>query len=124
MNVNEAAFYTVSTLALATSAAAFGAVFAQTTTTLVACMILAGLGTALSAASVSAWASLRGRVKEEGSQQYFEKLASHLGVAAAVVGQFFAQSIVLAGVTGLTQGISAGVAFSVSQSVKEAFNKK
>ena len=128
MNVNQAAAYTVSTLALATGAMAFATILAQTTTATVALGVLTVLGSALSASSISAWAFLRERVFETSDKEYFEKVFSHLGIAVAAVSQFIAQSVVLAGVTGMAQGVAqgvtAGIAFSVSQAIAELISIK
>ncbi len=124
MNVDQAAFYTVSTLALATIAFTAGAILAQGTAATVAYAILTALGSALSIASVSAWASLKGRAVADSSDEYFDKFFSHVGYGISGVSQFFAQGIVLAAFTGVTQGITAGTSFAISQSITSSLLKK
>ena len=117
MNINQAAAYTVSTLALATGAVAFATVFAQTITVKVALRVLIALGTALCIAAVSAWASLRGRVFGASDKEYFEKLFSYLGIAIAAASQFITQNVFEAALAGEVKGVTTGVASLVSHMV-------
>ena len=120
MNVNKAAAYTVSTLALATGSIALSMIFVQTATATVALGVLTALGTTLSVASVSAWLSLRGRFIEASDKEYFEKTFSHLGIAITAASQFIVQSIVLSAAKVLSQGVTSAVTVAVSQSIQNS----
>lgn len=105
MGVNKAAFFTTSSLGIATIAASIGAATATSTATTVALAALAVLGAALSIASVTAWMA----TKKPDTDSYFTKLQEHAGPAVAGTIQFVAQTLVQALIQGLASGLSQGI---------------
>ena len=134
MNVNQAAFYTISTLALTTAGLTTGAILAQATVTTVALAALTALSSALSIAAISAWATLKGRVGEyssergeiieDESKEYFNKLFSYLGYAVVAIAQTLSQGIVFAAFAGVSQGITMGISSGISQNISRSIYRK
>ena len=106
MNVNQTAFCTITTLAVATGGAAFAAAMAASTAGTVAYAALAALGSALSIASMTAWGSLKGRATEGSPSEYFQEIGNHLAYTIPAVGQFIAHNLVAAVFNGIVSGIS------------------
>ena len=110
MNVNQTAFCTVTALAIATISSAVLAATAATSVGAVAYGILAALGSALSIASMTAYASLAGRAdKEDSASEYFTEVSSHAGFAIAAVFQFIGQTLMVAVVEGIGRGITRSI---------------
>lgn len=120
MKVNEAATYTVLSLAVATLGTVSGALFASTLSARVAFVALTAIASAVSYASMSAWYSLREHKIDDTHTEYFEALASHLQYTIAGVSQFIATGVVLAALRGATQGITNGSAQLIGNAIKSA----
>ncbi|MCX6994962.1 MAG: hypothetical protein NTY13_03970 [Chlamydiae bacterium] len=103
MQVNTAAFFTVTALAIGTGGAVYAA---MTTTAAVAAIAYAILAVGLagvSIASMTAWAASK---DGESGSDYIRKLGSHAGIAVAASFQFVAQTLVQALIQGLASGVS------------------
>lgn len=110
MNINQTAFYTVTTLAVATIGSTVLAVTATATVATVAYATLAALGSALSIASMTAYASLSARTeKEDSASEYFTEVFSHAGITIATVFQGAAQFLVITVANAVGEGIGRGV---------------
>ena len=110
-SVNVAAFCTVTVLACATAASAIAAATTTAgTVALVAYTVLAILSGAISIASITAWVD----PNSTDVKSYFSNLATHMGYAIAGTFQFVAQTLVMALVQGLANGISTAVSRKIA----------
>lgn len=109
MTVNQVAFVTTTTLGVGTIAAGIAAATAAATIATVAYGALALLGTALSVASMTAWAD----DKSTTPAQYFQTLKEQAGYAIAGTVQFTAQIFGQA----LVQGAANGIGRAISRKI-------
>ncbi len=105
MNVNQAAFCTVTALAALTAGTAVAAATTATTVASVVYGILALGGSAVSIASVTAYLDERSVSVES----YFERVVHHAGYTIPGTCQFVAQAFVQAMVEGFVRGISSAI---------------
>ena len=111
MQVNTAAFFTVTALAIGTGGAVYAA---MTTTAAVAAIAYAILAVGLagvSIASMTAWAASK---HGDSASAYLDRLGSHAGIAVAASFQFVAQTLVQALIQGLASGVSTLVRRKIS----------
>lgn len=110
MNVNQTAFCTVTLLGAATIGSTILAATTTSTVAMVACAILAALGSALSIASMTAYAAMKGNPeKEDTASAYFQEITNHAGYSIAAVTQFIAHNLIGALIDGLCRGIAGRV---------------
>lgn len=102
MNVNQAAFITVTGLALGTGAAIFAAATVTSVAATVAYVIFATLGAALSIASITAWAISQNK---DGAEAYFERFKEHAAKTLPGMLQFVVQMCFQALISGIAEGI-------------------
>ncbi|EKE08705.1 MAG: hypothetical protein ACD_17C00037G0001 [uncultured bacterium] len=119
MDVNRSAFYTVTTLAITTFSVTAGALIAHSTPITIALSIIAALGTAFSIAATVTWYSFKDPENFE-CKDYFKKMGSLIATTVAGLGLALAQIVVLAALSGITQGISS----HMLQSTREFLQKK
>jgi hypothetical protein len=108
--VNQAAFVTVSVLAVGTAASVFAAATAVATVATVAYSILAVTAGAVSIASISAWLDPTSTT----IHAYFSNCSKHAGYAVAGAYQFVAQTLVQALIKGLADGVSTAIRRKIS----------
>lgn len=104
MTVNQAAFCTITSLAVVTGASVFLAATTASTVAMVAFAALGITGAGLSIGAITAWLAMK---DGETAKDYFEKAKDHSAVSVAGMYQFVAQTLVQALVKGLGDGISA-----------------
>jgi hypothetical protein len=107
ITLNQAAFCTVTILAVATGGAVIGAATTAATAAVVAYSILAVCLGGVSIASVTAWVATNDSTTDP--KIYFSTMKSHTGVALAGMFQFVAQTLVMALVQGLANGITRSI---------------
>lgn len=98
---NVIAFTTVIGMAALTAGAAFGAITAVGTVAMVAYTVLGITGSALSIASITAWAS----PYSTDTSSYFKSVFSHAGIAIGAIYTFVAQTLIHAIIQGIANGI-------------------
>ncbi len=105
MTVNQIAFCTSTTLAIATIATTFTAVAAVPVSTKIAFIALSVLSGSVSAASVTAWMD----ETSFNASNYFSNLKKHSAYAVASMTQMTAQLLVQAVIQGLASGVSTSI---------------
>lgn len=103
MNVNQVAFFTVTSLAVATTASAVAAATAATTVATVAYAALGITLAAVNVASISAWVATKD--SPDNVQDYFSTLKDHSAYAVSAMYTFVAHTMIQAVVEGVKQGI-------------------
>jgi len=112
-------FFTISVLPLGDAiallslhpiATIFAAATTATTVATVAYAILATAGSALSIASMTAWADR----SSDSPHKYYSNLVGHAGIALAGMSQFITQTLFTALINGLANGISKAVTRKIS----------
>ena len=109
MNVNQAAFCTVTILGAATAASTIAAVTTAATVATIAYTILAVSLGGVSIAAITAWLDPDSITVRD----YFDKMKEQTGIAVAGMVQFLAQVMVQS----LIQGIGNGVARLISRKI-------
>lgn len=103
INKNQAAFATVTLLAVATGGSVFAAMATASKAAMFACGVLGTASAGASIGAITAWFDQSSTTARE----YFSSLPTHTGIAMGTMAQFVAQTLFQAAVQGVAQGISA-----------------
>ena len=114
MNVNKTAFFTVTSLGVATIGASLKAATAVSAVSTVAFAAFALLGAALSVAAITSYLAAKVKAEQNSendtSSAYFNTMQSHAGFAIAGTVELVSKALVQGLIQGLVKGIGNAIA--------------